>query len=99
MTKTGANRYVVFATTDIGFKKDGNFEIDVKMYHSLGRIEFFSKSDISDVEEYKVAKVLANTDNGKPLVKEGDICLQFGKEKLEFDSDDAAILWFKLTHE
>ncbi len=93
------NRYVVFATTDIDFKKDGNFEIDVKRYYSLGRIEFFSKSDIRDIEEYKVAKVLANTNNKNPLIKEGDSCLQFGKEKLEFESDESAIVWFKLTHE
>jgi hypothetical protein len=92
------NRYIICATTDIDLKRNNRSGIKVNVYHSLGRIEFYGGSGFSDVDEYKVAKVLVNTKDDMPLIKKGDIVLQFKTEKLEFDSDDAAILWFKLKY-
>jgi hypothetical protein len=93
------NRYIIAATTDIDLKKSNGFGIKVNMHHSLGRIEFYGGSGFDDVDEYKVVKALANTNDDISLIKEGEVVLQFKNEKLEFESDEAAILWFKLTHE
>jgi len=94
------NRYLVAVTTDIDLERDNGFQIKIKMYYSFARIELLEGAELFEgVNQYKVVKVLANTKDNKPILKEGDEYIQFNSEGLEFENDEAALLWFRLTHE
>jgi hypothetical protein len=90
------NKYIMASTSGIKF---GEKEIiKVERSHSLGRIEVIDDREVFDgVMECKVVKVIANTNEDYPLLNEGDTHIVFSSDGLEFENDETAILWFKLT--
>jgi hypothetical protein len=89
-------RYVVVCTSKIHIEEE-DFKLSVEFMCSLARIEKVAESEIEGVAEYKVAKVLGHTHRGNKLLSKGDTIPEFKESKLEFATDKAAILWFKLS--
>lgn len=90
------NRYTVACMSDISFT-DPDFELSITLKCSLARIEKTGESGFEGVEEFTVVKVLAHTHEDTRVIAEGHTIPEFKTNPLEFESDEAAILWFKLN--
>jgi hypothetical protein len=91
------NKYIMATTSGIKFGKKETIKIDRS--HSLGRIEVIEDRELFDgVKECRVVKIIANTNDDYPLLNEGDTHIVFSSDGLEFESDEAALLWFNLNN-
>jgi hypothetical protein len=92
------NKYIMASTSGIKFGEKET--IKVERSHSLGRVEVIEDRALFDgVKECKVVKIIANTNDEYPILNEGDTHIVFSSNGLEFENDEAALLWFKLNYE